>query len=327
MIVDEQPLTISVIIPNYNHAQYLPECLEAIFRQSCKPLEIIIIDDASTDSSVRFIQEIQKTHPEINLIRNQKNIGPAESLNRALQIAKGDLLAFCAADDFILPGFFEEAGLALGNEADVGICCSDPSFFKDEKPYRFETMHLRKSRIPEKIINNSIADCFLRSSLWIPSHASLFRRKLVLLYGGFDDRLKSLCDWYLNIKIALNHGIVYLPNTFGAFRISNNSYSAIWGRRKKGRNELFDVLFDVLQRESEIYKHRFRHSGVLGLINSHIILYLLIRPALWGYFPQAFTRKVGNFIRKIVRKISSSKNFLFFFAKSTLKKLTEVGNC
>lgn len=299
--VNNQSLTISVIIPNYNHAHFLPECLEAIFRQSRKPLEIIIIDDASTDSSVRFIQEIQKTHPEIILIRNQHNIGPAESLNRALKIAKGDLLAFCAADDLVLPCFFEEAAHALLGNPDVGICCSDPSFFKNIKPYKIEVNKLLSEKKAKIISKDDISEYFLNSTLWISSHASLFRRTLVIEYGGFNVILKSLCDWYLNVKIALNHGVIYLPKPFGAFRLLDTSYSSQLNRNMKTRNLLFDNLFKSLDLETLDYRIKFRDSGVLGLVHNQIVLYLLLRSSLWMYLPSVFRRKAINFIGRLKR--------------------------
>ena len=62
---------LSVIVPNYNHAQYLPEAVNAILNQSCRPMEVIVIDDCSTDNSVEVIEAFIRQDPIIRLYRNE----------------------------------------------------------------------------------------------------------------------------------------------------------------------------------------------------------------------------------------------------------------
>ncbi len=71
--------TVSVILPNYNHAHYLPQCLNAMLDQSVKPTEIIVIDDASTDNSIEVISDYVRRDPVVKLIQNEKNIGNVPS--------------------------------------------------------------------------------------------------------------------------------------------------------------------------------------------------------------------------------------------------------
>src|SRR5512146_981209 len=105
--------SLSVIVPNYNHARFLPSSLGALLSQDCQPDDIIVIDDASTDDSVAIVQSLIAEHPHARLVRNQRNQGVIAALNAGLGMARGDLIYFGAADDVVLPGFFSRSGSIL----------------------------------------------------------------------------------------------------------------------------------------------------------------------------------------------------------------------
>lgn len=296
---------VTVLMPNYNHAHFLPESLGAIFSQSHIPKEVLIIDDASRDESISVIQQLQKLYPQIRLIQNTLNRGPVISLNIGLQQAQGKYLAFCAADDLVLQGFFEEGAKWLDRYPNAGICCSNPSFFKNEKPYRFKKMVLSRQSNVKEIEPNRIESQFLFSPLWIPSHASLFRKEFVMQCGGFPENLHHISDWYLNIKIAINHGIIHVPTSFGAFRTSSLSYGAIFNRSYRKKASIYRELFKLLSLDPKEVRRMFRRSGALGQISGDVLLYLLLHFRLWPYIPFAFYRKVCNLLRKIKRDLTS----------------------
>src|ERR1044071_8971404 len=100
-------LRLSVLMPNFNHGRFLPEALDAILGQSYQPFEVIVIDDASTDNSVEILERFAARHSCIRLVRNEQNMGVMHNVNHLLNLASGDYLLFAAADDVILPGFFE----------------------------------------------------------------------------------------------------------------------------------------------------------------------------------------------------------------------------
>ena len=288
----------TVLIPNYNHARYLPESLGAIFSQSAIPKEVIVIDDASTDDSVSVIEKYQKCNPQLKLIKNEINQGPVKALNLGLKVATGKYLAFCSADDQVLPGFFEVGSECLDRFPEAGICSSDPSFFRGLK---YTIFSISSYKTPTRIEVDAMEKLFLNTRFWIPSHASLFRKDFVIECGGFEETLHHLADWYLNIKIALRHGVVYAPTSFGAFRLSDQSYGAIWNRSYRKKIAIYSRLTALLSDESEEFRRRFRKSGVLGQISSDFLLYLLFHFSLWKFLPYAFFRKTCNFFRKIKR--------------------------
>ena len=115
---------ISIVVPNYNHAQYLPRCLTALVTQSAPPLEIIVIDDASTDNSLDMIEDFARQHACIRVIRNSTNQGVVAGMNRGVELAQGDYLLFAAADDQLLPGFLEKSVTLLRQHPQAAMCCT-----------------------------------------------------------------------------------------------------------------------------------------------------------------------------------------------------------
>ena len=131
--------TLSVITANYNHAHLIGEALDAILRQSLRPLELIVVDDGSTDNSVEVIERFARRDTTIRLVRNERNMGAQLTSNRGLQHASGAYMYFAAADDRILPGFFEKSIALLTQYPQAGLCCCAPLsiwFLLIETPYR-----------------------------------------------------------------------------------------------------------------------------------------------------------------------------------------------
>ena len=104
-----QASSISVIIPNYNHSRYIVGQLDALAAQTLPPLEVIVVDDASTDDSVEVVERFAQRHPIVRLLRNERNLGVVATLNRGLKEARGELVYFGAADDLVAPCLIESA--------------------------------------------------------------------------------------------------------------------------------------------------------------------------------------------------------------------------
>ena len=99
--------TLSVILPNYNHARYLSEAIEAIASQSHAADEFLILDDASTDNSLEIIEKFQKRYSQIRVLRHEQNRGVLEANRRLFEEARGDYVFAAAADDIFQQGHVE----------------------------------------------------------------------------------------------------------------------------------------------------------------------------------------------------------------------------
>src|ERR1051326_2476159 len=93
---------VSICIPTYNSAKYLPQAIESVLQQDFTDFELIICDDASTDETPRLCRSLNDLR--IRYIRFEENVGQAGNFNRCFQAARGDILTLLSADDYFLPG-------------------------------------------------------------------------------------------------------------------------------------------------------------------------------------------------------------------------------
>ena len=113
---------VSVIIPIYNCEKYLPECLDSIIAQTVTDIEIICVDDCSTDNSLNILNEYAKKDSRIRVLALDKNGKQGRARNKALDIAKGEFVVFVDADDYLAPDAVEDLLLAANNSnADIVV--------------------------------------------------------------------------------------------------------------------------------------------------------------------------------------------------------------
>lgn len=109
---------ISVIVPAYNAEAFIERCLNSLLRQTYENLEIICINDASTDNTAQTVKKIND--PRIRLINNEQNLGISLTRNRGMEIARGKYIGFIDSDDFVDPDFYEKLHrAAVANDAEV----------------------------------------------------------------------------------------------------------------------------------------------------------------------------------------------------------------
>lgn len=115
----EEPC-VSVVIPVYNREKYLKECLDSVISQTYRNLEIICVDDGSTDKSPEILADYALADNRIRVIR-QENSGPSAGRNRGIDAAQGKYLYFIDSDDYILPGHFEKL-ICLMEQDNLDVC-------------------------------------------------------------------------------------------------------------------------------------------------------------------------------------------------------------
>ena len=114
-------MLVSLIVPVYDVAQYLREALDSVVNQTYKDLEIIIVDDGSTDESASICEDYASSDPRIKLI-HQSNKGLSGARNTGLEHATGEFVAFVDSDDSVSPLFIETLVNAISSSADISIC-------------------------------------------------------------------------------------------------------------------------------------------------------------------------------------------------------------
>src|SRR3984957_13535743 len=115
------PLALSVVLPNYNHGKLISRAVTALLAQERAPDEIVIVDDGSTDDSLRVIEAHAAGSKTIRVIANRTNEGATAALARGLDACRGTYVYFAAADDWVLPGFFATVLPVLERHPQAGL--------------------------------------------------------------------------------------------------------------------------------------------------------------------------------------------------------------
>ncbi len=257
--------TLSILLPNYNHSQYIGEALEAILSQSFTDFEVVLVDDASTDNSLEVIQQFMERDDRIRLIRNECNQGVVASLNRALQRAQGDFICLAAADDLVLPGFFATTIALLQTHPQAGLCATHPALLLhetgaiDPRADKFVLSDRPVFVPPQALLQYLDSD-----GLWIAGHASVVRRSALLEAGQFLQDLQWHSDWFALHVIALRHGICYTPQVLAAYRLLSTAYSSSAKRHSQQRKVIAALLQCLAAPEYADVAPAFWRSGLMA---------------------------------------------------------------
>ncbi len=126
-----EPMKVSVIIPVYNAEEYLFDCLESIYSQTYKDIEVIAVNDGSTDNSIEVLNEVRKKYPDLVVI-TQENRGPGAGRNNGLKVATGEYVYFSDSDDIHDPNMIEDCMKAI-KKRDCDVVGFQADIFGDTK--------------------------------------------------------------------------------------------------------------------------------------------------------------------------------------------------
>jgi len=227
-----RPPRVSVLIPTYNHARFLPEALDSVLAQTFRDLEILVIDDGSTDATQAVIEAYA---PAIGYIR-QAHAGPAAARNRAIGASRGELLAFLDADDRWYPGKIAAQVSYLDAHPDVGVVFTK-FLVTDEAggPLYLYPPAFRYG-----------ASAFEKLLVWPygSMNTAMVRRPCLEKIGLFDENLTGAEDWDLWLRLAPHYGFGYIDAVLATYRQSAGSQSR--GRMAQVAPEMFRRVLDKL---------------------------------------------------------------------------------
>lgn len=267
-------LTLSIVIPNYNHAQYLPRCLGSVAAQTRLPDEVLVIDDASTDNSVDIISACARDISGFSLVRHNQNCGVVTRLNEGLERARGTYVLFLAADDWIEPEFVAVTMSLLEQYPDAGLCSglcrlAGPS---DELLRPFPTpLPLSRAGF---ILPDQTERVLVYDDGWFNGNTTVVRRKAALEAGGYRKELLSFTDKFLNTTLALRYGACFIPRYLAVWRRLDTGYAAAVNS-DPGRMLAVLPVAKALMTEQAIFKPdyiarwetRWRYTAAVGCLN------------------------------------------------------------
>lgn len=210
---------VSVICLCYNQARFVQEAIDSVLAQTYSAVELIVVDDASSDASVGVIREIVKQHPSIQFLALTKNVGNCTAFNKGLALAKGEYLIDLAADDVLLPNRIEAGVHELqraGN--DFGVHFTDAEWIDENGKH----LHVHSEKFPHNSIPQGDIYSELISRYFICPPTVMFTRSVADQLGGYDETL-TYEDFDFWIRSSRKFKFIYAPTVLMKKRVTVNA--------------------------------------------------------------------------------------------------------
>lgn len=302
----KQPL-VSVVIPVYNEEKYVRHSLESILSQSYSNLEIIVINDGSTDKTSSILNDLYENDSRLKLF-NQKNQGLVYSLNKGLRKANGEFIARMDADDWSYPERIEEQVNFLQRNIDyvaIGTCAevidrNGEYIYLHQSPADWEEIKRRLPKIP-----------FIHPSV-------MFRREEALEVGGYPNVPMGEDLFFFNI-LAQKGKFKNLQKALIKYRMLPNSYSRTSSQTKKLVYKLLDVYLNKKILDKNILEE-LKNSIDSNLDNKSYNYHILLgKKYLWDNYS-------GNQSRFHFRKaVANAKQISLYFEPFLLYMISFLG--
>ena len=227
---------ISVIIPNYNYARYLDQAIQSVLKQSYDNLELIVVNNGSTDNSLEILEKYEH---EIRLV-NQPNLGQSGARNSGLSLSTGEFIAFLDADDFWEPTKLEMQSMLMDSATQLVYCGISP--FKDPG----------NEKLPS-VVPKYRGDCasyfldFPGASIVLSGESTvLFSRDLLLKVGLFDLELNSTAGWDFFRRCSRYTNFDFVSEPLVNYRLHSSNMS----------NSNNQVILDMRQAYSKLFEDK-----------------------------------------------------------------------
>ncbi|NEZ54626.1 glycosyltransferase family 2 protein [Adonisia turfae] len=216
---------VSVIVPNYNHAAYLPKRLESIYQQTFQDFEVVILDDCSKDNS-REIINAYRERPNTHILFNAKNTGsPFAQWRKGLAQVKGEFIWIAESDDYADPEFLEQLVPILEANPSVGLVYSRSWLVNSTNKVLGDstvwTNDLDPERWQHNYVNSGKAEIeqFLLQKNCIPNASAVLLRESVVRRVSLPDTNYRLCgDWLYWMRILAQSDIAFVANPLNYWR-------------------------------------------------------------------------------------------------------------
>lgn len=223
---------LSVVVPSYNQGAFIRQTIESCLAQDYRPIEIVVVDGASTDGTVAVLESFAG-QPEVRWV-SEPDAGVVDAVNKGLARARGEIAVIQSSDDFFLPGCFSAVAEGFRTHPAAGLVFGDVERVDADGKVAFSP---RQPRF-------SLARLLARE-LFIYQPAAFFRRELALALGGWNPEIPYVPDVDLWIRLAFHSQVAQLDAVLAACRSHP-------GQRDKHRQNIYRDYLRMLEISREI---------------------------------------------------------------------------
>ena len=208
---------VSVAIPAYNHGEYIEACLRSVHDQTYPNIELVVIDDGSTDDTRARIDHFLAAHEgrfTKVLVRSQTNRGVSATSNEAIEVCSAEWVHLLGSDDVLHPDkiMIQWQAIQTWSDPDLALVYADADYIDNYGVVLPKTQRDRSEPGPQHAAYQSL---FLRNEITNPTVA--LRREAFLDIGGFDESLR-LEDWDCWLRLAVKYSIARVPQVLASYR-------------------------------------------------------------------------------------------------------------
>ena len=236
---------VSVIVPSYNRLNYIESAIQSVLEQSYHPIELIVVDDGSTDGSFEKLRVFEEKgllkllfHP------GRENRGQSSSINAGLKQARGEYVGILDSDDLLAPGVVERHARFLSQNSDVGMVYGKGGAIDAMgQALGFDT--LNEDHVEPGDPNRLLLDCYIASP-----GGSMIRRTVLNDAGRFEETFRAAQDHDMALRIFEISRVVYIPEVAFYYRKHGDTISA------NGLERRWRTGFEILRRARNRYPYR-----------------------------------------------------------------------
>jgi alpha-1,3-rhamnosyltransferase len=243
---------VSIIIASYNHAEYVEKAIQSVLNQTYSNIQLIVIDDASTDNSSYKIKEIQE-QANFLFLQNEKNMGLPRSLDKAMREVRGDCLGLLASDDMILPEKIERQVIFLQQHDLDGVYASGYLLYPDNRQVQMDLGRVEQMFREGKYLEH-IRVCDTYGAMF---QSGLFRTDALKALSYIRERFWS-DDWAVTMKLVENYRIGFLNESVFLYRLHDANIHKNYWNSFPGRVQVVSLLTPL----------ELRHTALSNLLAS-----------------------------------------------------------
>lgn len=265
---------ISIIVPVYNADKWLKKCIESILNQTLQEIEVILVDDCSTDSSGKICDTYEKKDDRVIVIHGEKNSGGSTARAIGISVASGEYIGFVDNDDWVDQGMYSNMlDVAWENNADVVICgyrgVQENTSYTQTIQYK-DVIYTTQKNIITEIYDPMIIWGKLSPAVWNKIYkSSLFR------YNKFEEIMLLLedvysADWMMNAIIMKQAKRVVLTSNvhYNYLRKTREyKYPESFIEKKKDIWKKLGTIFGYFESETDKYENALRHLRIKAIID------------------------------------------------------------
>ncbi len=292
---------ISVVVPNFNHSQYIEQLIDSVQFQDYKNFEIIIVDDCSTDDSEYVLLNQAKKYSNIKIFFLRENRGVANAIKVGCEHSKGDLLFATGADDyFVAPDYFSGAIDAFRLHPNLAGFFAKTRMIDSESLEEIGEMGhcIKVGTVTER----EFVDGFLMGKIFIPGSSAIWQRELINQIGGYPNNLGSHLDYYVNHLLPAFSGVYFKNQIVANYRIFKNKKNFSANISLKQKIRVINEIEAEYKKLSPIYatNQNWKQWKVEAISSFVLQEYLIVPNYFYKFIKTNFNIKFINIMKKII---------------------------